>query len=352
VSETLNPAESTPSVDSTIQTPEPIAAPAPEATPVQATESAPPPADAKEQTQAPSASGDKDANKKATLLDVVKAAYEKKSLPDPISSTGGHTDPAKGNTNDAKASLDDGKTQPEGADKAAEKLPFHNHPRWKEMLSEREALKPRAEQYDKIVSFMNTNSLTPNEMADGMRVMALMKHNPAAAYEQLQTYIKKLAPFTGEELHPEIKAKVDEGFVDPDTAKELSRLKAEKEFLNQRSEEIYQQHIEQQQAASQKAMYDAVVGWEASEKARDPDWAAKYEMIQDRVRSLMTTTKPSNPEEAVQLARRALSDVNDRLRPLAGRNTAMRTPISSMSSATTRPVARSLEDIVRMGLQT
>lgn len=325
---------------------------APEATPVQATESTPPPSDAKEQTQAPSASGDKDANKKASLLDVVKAAYEKKALPDPNSSTGGHTDPAKGNTTDAKGSLDDAKTQPEGTDKAAEKLPFHNHPRWKEMLTEREALKPRAEQYDKIVSFMNTNSLTPSEMADGMRVMALMKHNPTAAYDQLQTYIQKLAPFTGEELSPEMKAKVDEGFVDPDTAKELSRLKAEKEFLNQRSEELYQQQIAQNQASSQRAMYDAVVGWEAAEKARDPDWAAKYEMVQDRVRSLMATTKPASAEEAVQLARRALSDVNDRLRPLAGRNTNMRSPTSSLSSATTRPIARSLEDIVRMGLQT
>lgn len=351
MSETLNPAESTPSVDSTTPTTEPIVASSQEATPVQATESTPPPPDAKEQTQAPSASGDKDANKKASLLDVVKAAYNKAS-PDPSSSTGGTTDPAKGTTTEAKASLDDGKTQTDDSDKAAEKLPFHNHPRWKEMLTEREALKPRAEQYDKIVSFMTTNSLSPNEMADGMRVMALMKHNPTAAYEQLQTYIKKLAPYTGEELSPEMRAKVDDGFVDPETAKELSRLKAEKEFLNQRSEEIYQQQVAQQQASSQRAMYDAVTGWEATEKARDPDWSAKYEMVQDRVRSLMATTKPASPEEAVQLARRALSDVNDRLRPLAGRTTNIRPPVSSMSSATSRPVARSLEDIVRMGLQT
>lgn len=350
MSETLNTAESAPSADSTNSTPAPIAASAPEATPVQATESTPPPIDAKEQTQAPSASGDKDANKKASLLDVVKAAYNKAS-PDPSSSTGGHTDPVNGTSNDAKGSRDDGRTQQEDP-KAAEKLPFHNHPRWKEMLSEREALKPRAEQYDKIVSFMNTNSLTPNEMADGMRVMALMKHNPTAAYEQLQTYIKKLAPFTGEELHPDVKAKVDDGFVDPETAKELSRLKAEKEFLNLRSEEIYQSQIAQQQVAQQKSMYDAVVGWEASEKARDPDWAVKYDMVQDRVRTLLASAKPSTPEEAVMLAKRALSDVNDRLRPLAGRNTAMRTPTSSMSSATTRPVPRSIEDIVRMGLQT
>lgn len=322
-----------------------------EATPVQAPVSTPPPQDAKEQTQAPSASGDKDANKKASLLDVVKAAYEKKASPDPISSTGGNTDPASGNPTDAKGSLDDGRTQPEDP-KALEKLPFHNHPRWKEMLSEREALKPRAEQYDKIVNFMNTNSLTPNEMADGMRVMALMKHNPVAAYEQLQTYIKKLAPYTGEELHPDVKAKVDDGFVDPETAKELSRLKAEKEFLNQRSEEIYQGQIAQQQATQQQAMYNAVVGWESAEKARDPDWSVKYEMVQDRVRTLLASGKPSSPEEAVQLARRALSDVNERLRPLAGRNMPMRSPTSSMSSATSRPVAKSLEDVVRMGLQT
>jgi hypothetical protein len=94
------------------------------------------------------------------------------------------------------------------------------------------------------------------------------------------------------------------------------------------------------------------VGWESAEKARDPDWSVKYEMVQDRVRTLLASGKPSSPEEAVQLARRALSDVNERLRPLAGRNMPMRSPTSSMSSATSRPVAKSLEDVVRMGLQT
>lgn len=299
----------------------------------------------------PSAAGDKDANKRASLLDVVKAAY--KAKPDSGSSTEGDKMDAKAASNaEASGSLDDDQAPKDASQQTADKVPFHNHPRWKEMLSERDALKPKADQYEKITTFMQNAGLSSQEMADGMHVMAMMKTNPVEAYKALQGYITKIAPLAGEVLPEDLKREVDDGFINEDRAKELARLKAEREFSSARNVEL-QQRIEAEANASRgREMHDAVAQWEITEKAKDPDWSVKQEMVLDRVKVMLMTERPSNPSEATELARRALADVNARLRPALSRNTTLRSPTSSLSSANTRPKPSSLEDLVRLGLNT
>ena len=296
---------------------------------------------------------DKDA-KKETLLDVVKSAFDGKD-PAASSNAKAQSAPAPGQPNDAQGK--DSQVQKDGPE-AQQDLPFHNHPRWKAMIAERESLKPAAEQYGKITSFMQTNNLSPQEMAEGLHVMALMKTNPVAAYQQLQGYIQNLAKFTGDVLPPELKAKVDEGLTDPETAKRLAQLEAEREFSYARQLE-QQQRIQAEQEAvarmqaadNSQQMVAAVMSWEQAERAKDPDWAQKYEMVQDRVKALLSTQPARNPSDAIQIAQRALAEVNARLRPLAGRTMPLRTPASSLSSASAAPAPKSLADLVRMGLQ-
>jgi hypothetical protein len=292
--------------------------------------------------------------KKESLLDVVKTAFDAKD-PANSSTAKAQPQPAPGQPNDAPGK--DSLAQKDGSE-AQSDVPFHNHPRWKAMIAERESLKPAAEQYGKITTFMKTNGLSPQEMAEGLHVMALMKTNPVAAYQQLQGYIQNLARFTGDVLPPELKAKVDEGLTDPETAKRLAQLEAEREFSYARQLEIQQrQQAEQEAFARQQAfdnsqqMVSAVMQWEQAEKAKDPDWAQKYEMVQDRVKALLAQQPASNPSDAIKIAQRALADVNARLRPLAGRTMPLRTPASSLSSASATPAPRSLADLVRMGLQ-
>lgn len=297
----------------------------------------------------PSAAGDKDANKRATLLDVVKAAYEGK--PDPKSSNGeDKTDTAQAKNAEVERGQDDTVHPKDGLPAQADKVPFHNHPRWKEMLSERDALKPKAEQFEKITKFMSDAGLSAKEMADGMHVMAMMKTNPQEAYKALQGYVNQLAPIVGEVLPDDIRRKVDEGFVDPESAKELAMLKAERDLIVRRQAEMAQRAEQEAVVNNQRAMQDAVAQWETTEKAKDPDWSVKYEMVMDRVKALLVTERPSNPSEAIEIARRALSDVNTRLRPYTGRNTTIKSPTSSLSSANTRPAPRTLHDVVLANL--
>ena len=280
----------------------------------------------------------------------MKAAYEKNQPDSKSSNEGDQQKVANGEKSDDSA-LKDGTDQKEDPSRLAEKLPFHNHPRWKEMINERDQLKPAAEQYQKITTFMNNNSLSTQEMAEGMQVMALMKNDPVSAYAKLKGYLDNLAPVVGEILPDDIRQKVDDGFIDEESAKELARLKAEKDFHSQRYLEQQSKQERQTSEQNQRAMYESVATWEQVEKAKDPDWSAKYEMVMDRVKSLLSEKQPQNSQEAVEVARRALAEVNSRLRPLAGRSTNLRGPTSSLSSGNTRPAPRSLEDVVRLGLQ-
>jgi len=306
--------------------------------------------DAKATATDSSTAGDTDANKKATLLDVVKAAYNGEKLDSDSSKEGEQTESAKAQNAENVEGRDGTKQSKEVAGKQEDKLPFHNHPRWKEMITEREALKPRAEQYDKIMNFMQQSSLSAEEMAEGMQVMAMMKNSPLEAYKAIKAYAERLAPYAGDVLPDDIRSKVDDGFIDSETAKELAALKAEREFMAQRNQQAQQVYAEQQVQANAKAMHDAVVSWEVSEKSRDPDWSAKYEMVMDRTKVLLQQGQPRTPSEAIEIAQRALADVNSRLRPLAGRSTSLKSPTSSLSSANTHTKPRSLEEVVRLSL--
>lgn len=345
VPETLNTPDSAPSAEPTniqpVETPVTAEAPAPEARVENA-----PVSDAKNEVSRSSDAGDKDAKKKATLLDVVKNGLEVGKSDSESSAEGEQTESADGTANEGDAVKDDASSPKATSQKAAEKVPFHNHPRWKEIVAEREALKPKAEQYDKITTFMRSNHLNENEMVEGFKVMALMKNNPVEAYKVLKSHIEKLAPYTGEVLPEDLKKRVDEGFDSEESAKELARLRAEREFISAR-------HEEAQKAAAveaQKSMLSAVETWEQTEKAKDPDWSAKSKLVYDRIRTMIQPGVQYGPLEAVEIARRALAGVNADLRPIAGRGNPIKSPTSSLSSASIRPAPRSLEDVVRMGL--
>jgi len=298
--------------------------------------------DAKDSAPVSSAEVDKDA--KADLLSVVQNALDEADPED--SSTDGNQDGDAGENTKTEEAQKDGADEVAADAKQHDKVPFHNHPRWKEMIGERDSLKPRAEQYDKIMGFMRSNGLTPQEMAEGLRVMALMRNNPAEAYQSIQGYAQRLAEMTGDKLPDDVKERLESGLIDDDSAKELARLKAERRAAEEQAVRMQQEAL----VANQRAMHDAVATWEKRERAKDPDWDSKYEMVKDRVVSIMSQERPANPSDAIKVASRALAEVNDRLRPLAGRSGNVRTPISSVSSSSTRQAPRSLEEVVRMGL--
>lgn len=317
----------------------------PAAEPISTADANPPVADAKEtSTPISSGAGDQDANKKPTsLLDAVKRAVNKPA--DAASST---VETNGASAKDAKSpalGLDDPAKDKTGAE-ADQKLPFHNHPRWKEVVAERDAYRSDAGEYRKITTYMSQNGLTSDEVAEGFHIMALMKTNPVEAHKRISEYKAQLDPFVGEKLPEDISKKVEEGYIDEETAKQLATYKAAEQLQQQRQQYAMQQQAEQ----ALHGIHAAVVGWEQQMKVKDPDWSAKQDLVTDQVKLMLSAEKPSTPEEALALVERAHSIIKERLSRFAPQRRPVSTVSSATSSANASVVPQSLKEAVMRGM--
>jgi hypothetical protein len=321
--------------------------------------------DAKQISADPSAAGDQSetkADEAQSLLDVVKNVVKEEAK----SADGTSLDPNKTEdtskatetlASDAQAVKDDGKPTDAEVDDA--KLPFHKHPRFQQVIKERSAyrqeadtLKPDAEEWRAVRTFMDTNSLTPHEVAEGFQIMAAMKSDPIRAREMLSSYWNSLETFAGNKLPEDLKTKVDEGEVDEALAAELARRRNEADFLRRQQEATIQAQAQQaefhQQAAVQGIMRNAVTEWENGIKTRDADYTVKAPFLMDKVKAAMAARPPQTPDEAIALVEAAYKDVGDSLRRFTPQRAQATTIKSETSSANVKPEPRSLRDAVRL----
>lgn len=279
--------------------------------------------DANLSADAPSASGDQVANKdakKPTLAEVIKTAAE---LPDDTS--GKSTAPAKDGTDKVVDPLaDEGavKTDAEKSAEADKALPFHNHPRWKEVtgqnkqLSEQVAtLTPHAEQFRTIQTFMDTNHLNHEEVGEGFVIMAMAKNGDPRVLQRLDDFRNKVALAIGEKLPDDIQAQVDSGAITEASAKELSMARAKLKVTGDedaRRTEAERVRTEEKTATDHRvACQDATNVWMETVRKSDPDIAKKESAIARYSRALMLEQGfPKTAEAAVALAKTAYAQVN------------------------------------------
>lgn len=249
----------------------------------------------------------------ASLLDVVRDAVKKPDL-EPVASSAPVDDQAKpAETLAVEAVVPD-------AD-----LPFHNHPRWKQVLEERNALQAPAENYRKITDYMEATGLQATEVAEGFEIMGLLKSgdpaNLAKARDWFADRLQALNESLGDVLPADLQAKVEAGLVEEETARELSRTRAAALRLETQNTTRTAQD-EEARAASEAttqavAMSTAVQGWEDGIKAKDPDYSdKKASLVENQCRAIIQKVgrSPANPEEALSLVQRAYSEVNESLK--------------------------------------
>jgi hypothetical protein len=353
---TINETTSASSADSNTQT---------ATAPAQATESTQPVQDANQISADTSAAGDTSAASPdaapKSLLDVVKDVVDVSGAKedDKDSLNLGKTDNSATDAKSIAANpVDDGVQLPQDeADDA--KLPFHKHPRFQQVIQERSAfrreidlLKPDADEWKAVKTYMDTNSLSADEVAEGFKIMAAMKSDPIRAKDMLSVYWNRLEDFTGGRLPDDLQQKVNDGEVSDDVASELARRRNEADFLRQQQAysamQAQEQFAMQQQATAQNVMRDVVVNWESGIKTRDADYAVKSPFIVDKVKSMMMVHQPRTPQEAIALVEQAYSEVNSSLRRITPSRQPAMTVKSETSSANVTPAPKSLQDAIRM----
>ncbi len=286
------------------------------------------------------------------LLSVVRDAVDPKQAPDQQAASPAEGDEAgdKPGENDPNARDDENYTD----------VPFHKHPRFRRLLTERNEFKSDAGEYRKVKTFLDDNGVSPQEAADLLTVGAMAKSNPAKAWELAKPWVLKVMQAAGEMLSPELQAAVDAGEMSREAAFEVSRARATVQSVE--ASQSFQAQRDQRRQTEQAAadIRGAAVDWESERRERDPNFDAKIEPILREVAyQHMQGNRPDSPAAVKKQLDDAYRVVNAALAPTAAApqptprpaaTRPARTPITGGSVAgSTRPAPQSVLDIVRAG---
>jgi hypothetical protein len=235
-------------------------------------------------------------------------------------------------------------------------VPFNAHPRFKELIKEKNTYKAKvaeyesdAKQYRQIQEFMQSSQLTAEEVAEGLVLLAEMKSGDAGkAYDALQKKLEVLAVTAGKKLPEDIEQRIEQGYVDRETAEQLYQQQA----VAQRQAQLAQARLNQTAVENQRQQVmniaNTVAAWESATRVSDPDFDIKAELVRDRVRAKMASLgMPRTPDEALSLSKGAYEEVSQMLKRAQGPKQAMRTAVGGKVNGSAAPEPQNLLDVIR-----
>lgn len=296
---------------------------------------------------------DEGAKGPASLLDVVRSAVEPESEPvkSPVTEGEGEAAPA------AAAEQAQEGAEAAAAEEDAE-VPFHNHPRWKALTAERDALRDDATSFQGIQSFMADNNLSGEEVAEGYEIMALIKRGDRGSLEKalewFEPRVAHLREQLGAVLPDDLAERVESGELDEADANALARGRADTRFAEaeqvRRQQEADAARAAETTQANGVELARAVQEWEDQTKAADPDYAKKAGMVLTMSRAIIQERGgkyPSTKDEAVQLAKDAYERVNQTFADLVPKPRPVTPSPTGVSTPTPAAAPTSLKDAIR-----
>lgn len=294
-----------------------------------------------------SAAGEQgDAPELDSYLDVVNATAAKHE--------GDGQEQTPGSDGVKEGSEAEGEKKPEAKEEEEAPPPFHTHPRWKQMVTQRREAQARAAElqeklsayerddspvkqaasrFQAIQGFMQENGIAPDFLKGALEVGALANQDPRRALERLMPLVQTLQRAAGEVLPDDLAQEVRMGAMPMQRAQEISRLRAQQQFSEHRSVQVRQQEVMRQ---TQQASTE-ISRWENDWKSSDPDYATLQPRVLERMeneffRRERSGHPPMTSAELVQLAETIRDDERKRLSALRPKN-----PIRTASGAPARP---------------
>lgn len=237
-------------------------------------------------------------------------------------------------------------------------VPFNQHPRFKALVTERnryrteaQGFRQDAERYQNVQRFVESQGLTPEETADGLIIMGLMKTNPAEALRRMRPALQQLLVAAGEVLPDDLAQRVNAGELSQGVAVELSReraARASEQAYSRFTQQRDQRHAQQSASTTVQA---AASDWQAERMRKDPNFGDKLEPLMDRVYALQRREGVPNTPDGVrdQLNRAYRGLVPAPAAPAVA--PAVRKPTTPSSggqvAGTARPAPKSTMDIIK-----
>ena len=237
-------------------------------------------------------------------------------------------------------------------------VPFNKHPRFRKLVAEKNELKEIAErlqndseQYAKITDFIDKNNLTAKDSVEGFKIMAAIRNNPELAYKMLGHHLGNVSKVTGRSLPKDIQAKVDDGFLDEDAAKELSQTRAKLAREQNLRKADHARGVKQQSINQSEMLSSALQTWGETTLAKDVDFSLKQPEFNDRVVALVNERgQPQTQAEVLSLVEDAYETVNERFKARLPQPSAMKTATGGKLSGTPVVEPVSLRDAITQSL--
>jgi hypothetical protein len=156
-----------------------------------------------------------------------------------------------------------------------DKLPFNTHPRFKELVTEKNQFKTELEQSKPLVEqaritneFLRDNQIQPQEYQSALQYLMLLRKDPTAAYAMLKPTFEQLALLAGERLPSDLQAEVAAGTIAPERATELAKMRAGQNYQQWKNGQ--QQQTSQMQ--SSEVVSGTIQSWASTKQSVDPDF--------------------------------------------------------------------------------
>lgn len=255
----------------------------------------------------------------------------------------------------AAATVTDENSEPDAA--ADGKLPFANHPRFKQVLSQRarfkadaekhaqtlKDLEPKVRHFDSIVSFATESGWTQEYFQDLLHMGRLMNTDPISFYEAFKGQWSKIEEMVGAKLPADLQKQVTDGLLNPAAAKEVALLRTKSALSesnlrtinerNERSRQAAEKDRQQQEIETAiNASGASASGWERQWKGSDPDYAKKQPHVKSRISEklmpLLVEGKIPTQAEVLQICNDARKEVEAEMRAWLPPRGTIRTPNS------------------------
>jgi len=230
-------------------------------------------------------------------------------------------------------------------------VPFHKHPRFQQLLRQRNGFKQDAERYNNVQTFLDNQGLSADEAADGLLIMGLMKNNPVEAWKRLKPTIQNLLVAAGEVLSPDLQQLVQDGKMDQAAALEVSRARAGVAASQAQQSFSERRNADQRQREATGQIISAAEDWETRRRRNDPNFDAKQTALQKEILFLQQTEgRPNTPQGVREQLDKAYKAVNEQFRPTAPaqqRKPAIKPVTGGQVAGNQRPASTTTLDIIR-----
>jgi hypothetical protein len=217
--------------------------------------------------------------------------------------------------------------------------------------SEADSLRPKADGFERISAFVRDKGLSEQDVNTGFEIMALMSSDPVRAYQVLTPIYQQLAANVGAVLPQDLADDVRLGYVSQNRAQELAQTRALADIERNRAQRFVEQRQQEEIGRQNQAHIDGVAGavttWEKAKSANDPDWELKRERIGELIElEVRRAGYPQNPQQAVELAEKALMRVSQELKKFAPRATSV-TPVTGAASGRSQAQPQNMLEAIK-----